>query len=203
MSLLHAWVHLQPSPPPRPAAVLVHLSHSSTTTANNVLQTSRGCCESEVCDDRAATAALSARPQAGRSYASLSLGSPHPLSRKCDASAAFCFSTVTSGTSSQLFASPTGSADNPTPLSHHSSPVPRDYVGLLHYLHALNRNRGVRLGLSTMRTLLSALPPTLYQPNTYPTIHIAGSNGKGSTAHKLAAALSAHRLRPACTRPRT
>ena len=75
-----------------------------------------------------------------------------------------------------------------------ASLVPTDYVGLLHYLHSLNRNRGVRLGLSTMKTLLAALPSQFYTPSSYRIVHVAGSNGKGSVATKLAATLSAHRL---------
>ena len=86
-------------------------------------------------------------------------------------------------------ASPTSPLPPPNP-----SLIPTDYVGLLHYLHALNRNRGVRLGLSTMQTLLAALPPHLYTADSHPILHVAGSNGKGSVATKLAATLTAHRL---------
>ena len=52
----------------------------------------------------------------------------------------------------------------------------------------------MHLGLSTIQTLLTNLPHTLYTPHHHPTIHIAGSNGKGSTAHKLATTLTAHHL---------
>ena len=75
--------------------------------------------------------------------------------------------------------------------------MPSDYAGLVDCLFALNRNRGVHLGLDTMRTLLASLPQHFYTPDSYPIIHVAGSNGKGSVATKLAAALSAHRLHTA------
>ncbi len=62
-------------------------------------------------------------------------------------------------------------------------------------MHALNRHRGVHLGLANMHALLAALPPSHYTPHHHPNLHIAGSNGKGSTATKLAAALHGHGLR--------
>ena len=51
------------------------------------------------------------------------------------------------------------------------------------------------LGLDAMRALLSSLPPSLYSPSACPpSVHVAGSNGKGSVVHKVAAALRAQGL---------
>ena len=116
-----------------------------------------------------------------------------PSSHRYETSLALRFSITAS---SRIPAPPSSTpvvAPNTSP-SPTSSLAPTDYVGLLHALHALNHNRGMHLGLSTMKTLLAALPPNLYTPNSYPIIHVAGSNGKGSVATKLAASLSAHRL---------
>lgn len=58
-------------------------------------------------------------------------------------------------------------------------------------LHGLRRF-GVRLGLDGIRQLLASLGDP---QGNYPVIHLAGTNGKGSTAAILAACLEAHGLR--------
>ena len=52
------------------------------------------------------------------------------------------------------------------------------------------------LDLSVMRSLLSSLPPSLYSPaSSPPSVHVAGTNGKGSVVWKVAKALQAQGLR--------
>lgn len=62
----------------------------------------------------------------------------------------------------------------------------KDYLSTLDTLFELNRERGIKLGLENCQTTHSALGTPAA---SYPCIHIAGTNGKGSTAHKIAAAL--------------
>ena len=126
---------------------------------------------------------------------SVSLNSSRVWTRRCEASASSRRFSITASSYSPT-SSPTTRTIHPSATIRPptATPPPTDYVGLLHYLHALNRNRGVRLGLSNMKALLSSLPAHLYTPDTHPIIHVAGSNGKGSVATKLAAALTAHRL---------
>ena len=50
-------------------------------------------------------------------------------------------------------------------------------------------------GLDTMRRLMSALHHTPYTLHHTPIIHVAGTNGKGSTSHLIASALAAAGLR--------
>ena len=67
---------------------------------------------------------------------------------------------------------------------------------MLAALASINRQRAMVLGLDTMRSLLSSLPPALYATSTFPpSVHVTGTNGKGSVVVKLAAALSAQGLR--------
>ena len=57
----------------------------------------------------------------------------------------------------------------------------------LAYLYRLERFEKIKLGLTVMEKLLAALDnPHLH----YPTIHIAGTNGKGSTAAFLSHSLT-------------
>ncbi len=60
------------------------------------------------------------------------------------------------------------------------------YTSLLQRIFAATTNRGCRLGLTTSKELsrLSGNPE-----NAFPSIHIAGTNGKGSVSLKIAAAL--------------
>ncbi len=60
------------------------------------------------------------------------------------------------------------------------------YTALLRRIFAATTNRGCRLGLTTSKELsrLSGNPE-----NAFPSIHIAGTNGKGSVSVKIAAAL--------------
>ena len=61
------------------------------------------------------------------------------------------------------------------------------YSSAVAYLYRLQRH-GIKLGLETMTTLMGRLgtPQTRYR-----TLHIAGTNGKGSTAAMAAAVLQA------------
>lgn len=60
------------------------------------------------------------------------------------------------------------------------------YQELIHYLFAMERFSGIRLGLERARAFSEALN---HPERAYPTVHVAGSNGKGSTALKIAKAL--------------
>ena len=65
------------------------------------------------------------------------------------------------------------------------------YGESLGYLESLQRF-GIKLGLDNIRTVLESLG----QPHRdYPSVHIAGTNGKGSVAAMLAEILSAHGFR--------
>ncbi|HSG29690.1 MAG TPA: hypothetical protein VLA34_14515, partial [Candidatus Krumholzibacterium sp.] len=57
----------------------------------------------------------------------------------------------------------------------------------LKFLYDLQKT-GIKTGLDNVRYLLSGLGNP---HNDYPVIHVAGTNGKGSTASMIAAALSA------------
>lgn len=81
-------------------------------------------------------------------------------------------------------------ASEPVPTSR----TPDDEACLRDALSRLNRlaRFGVRLGLERMRALLT----TLGDPQQrYPVIHVAGTNGKGSTSAMLASCLGAAGLR--------
>src|SRR3989344_6046420 len=70
-------------------------------------------------------------------------------------------------------------------LRNHFMPNPLDKE--LAYLYRLERFEKIKLGLTVMEKLLAALDnPHL----SYPTLHIAGTNGKGSTAAFLSNTLS-------------
>lgn len=60
-----------------------------------------------------------------------------------------------------------------------------EYSRLLQELFSLSQQRGVKFGLENMRRLSHAFS---YPEKTFPCIHIAGSNGKGSVATKIAKA---------------
>jgi dihydrofolate synthase/folylpolyglutamate synthase len=66
-----------------------------------------------------------------------------------------------------------------------------NYIEALRYLGGLGRF-GMRLGLERTEVLLSRLGDP---HRAYPVIHVGGTNGKGSTAHALAAILRAAGLR--------
>jgi dihydrofolate synthase/folylpolyglutamate synthase len=66
---------------------------------------------------------------------------------------------------------------------------------LLHRLLTINTERKVRLGISTTQKLIAALGPAYSLDPDIPVIHVAGSNGKGSTTLKIARALQLHGLR--------
>ena len=86
---------------------------------------------------------------------------------------------------------PHSSASSSTSPS--SSP---SYASAVSSLFSINRGRAMVLGLESMTALLSSLPPSLYSAaGCPPFVHVAGTNGKGSVVHKLAAALSAQGLR--------
>lgn len=61
----------------------------------------------------------------------------------------------------------------------------------LHYLYSL-QYRGMKLGLDRVERFQEALD---YPDHAYAVIHVAGTNGKGSTVRYLAAMLQAHGLR--------
>lgn len=60
--------------------------------------------------------------------------------------------------------------------------APRAYQPALRYLYGL-QGRGIKFGLRTTRILLAVLD---HPERAYPVIHVAGTNGKGSTACMLA-----------------
>jgi len=61
------------------------------------------------------------------------------------------------------------------------------YPASIEFLYGLQR-RGIKLGLETIETMLARLG----RPHDrYPTLHIGGTNGKGSTAAMGAAVLQA------------
>ena len=62
-----------------------------------------------------------------------------------------------------------------------------NYEQALAYIHSRNRF-GIKLGLDRMRALLDILGAPQRQ---YPVIHIAGTNGKGSTTAMVGAVLKA------------
>jgi dihydrofolate synthase/folylpolyglutamate synthase len=66
-----------------------------------------------------------------------------------------------------------------------------NFQNRLEWLYAL-RGKNIKLGLEPTRKLLNRLGLT---PLPYPVIHIAGTNGKGSTAFFIHAILRAHNLR--------
>lgn len=62
----------------------------------------------------------------------------------------------------------------------------RDYLAYLKRLFQVNLTGGVKLGLETMQALDAALG---HPSRQYATVHVAGTNGKGSVSWKVAAAL--------------
>ncbi|MBA3814949.1 MAG: bifunctional folylpolyglutamate synthase/dihydrofolate synthase [Parachlamydiaceae bacterium] len=62
------------------------------------------------------------------------------------------------------------------------------YVELLERLFSVNLHSGIKLGLDNCQKLNEALG---YPVNKFPSIHIAGTNGKGSVSTKIAAAFEA------------
>lgn len=70
-----------------------------------------------------------------------------------------------------------------------SSPAPRlaDYASVTEYLYALKAG-GVKFGIDRMRRLAEALG---HPERSYPVIHVAGTNGKGSVSAMLDAILHA------------
>lgn len=77
-----------------------------------------------------------------------------------------------------------------------SSTSSSSYNALLSELLTINTDRKIRLGIQTTRDLLDALGPSFdLTASGVPTIHVAGSNGKGSVATKIARALRLHGLR--------
>ncbi len=62
-----------------------------------------------------------------------------------------------------------------------------EYQAMIHWLFQRSRGLGVHFGLDRMKAVLTDY---LKSPHlTYPTIHIAGTNGKGSVSTKIAKAL--------------
>jgi hypothetical protein len=68
------------------------------------------------------------------------------------------------------------------------------YPALLKKLFAVNRSSVVKYGVDNTRDL-SAVLPSAYSGNTFPVIHVAGTNGKGSVCIKLARTLEKLGLR--------
>lgn len=66
------------------------------------------------------------------------------------------------------------------------------YHALLHRLYGLNIERGVELSLDRMQQLAARLE---HPQQSYKSIHVAGSNGKGSVVTKLSGALHAQGFR--------
>jgi dihydrofolate synthase/folylpolyglutamate synthase len=62
----------------------------------------------------------------------------------------------------------------------------QNYAQLIAHLYQVNRFKGCRLGLQNMQALMQALN---WPEKTFPSIHIAGTNGKGSVTTKIGRAL--------------
>ena len=91
---------------------------------------------------------------------------------------------------------PSPSSPPPPPSLSPSQSLLPSYATVVSSLHSINRRRAMVLGLSTMRSLLSSLPPSAYSPSLAPpSVHVTGSNGKGSVVWKVAAALQARGLK--------
>ena len=67
-----------------------------------------------------------------------------------------------------------------------------NYEQSLLYLDQI-QNLGIKLGLDNVRTILAALNNPQAQ---YPSIHVAGTNGKGSVCAMLSYILREHGFRP-------
>ncbi|MGF1677651.1 MAG: bifunctional folylpolyglutamate synthase/dihydrofolate synthase [Candidatus Methylacidiphilales bacterium] len=67
-------------------------------------------------------------------------------------------------------------------------------AGLMDWLHGL-RHSGVKLGLDNMRALCAALD---HPENSFPCIHVAGTNGKGSVCAMLESVLRQAGIRTGC-----
>lgn len=63
-----------------------------------------------------------------------------------------------------------------------------DYAGARAYIAGLTAKKGIVLGLQPMKTILAQLDNP---QNQYPVVHIAGTNGKGSTLAMIASILRA------------
>jgi dihydrofolate synthase/folylpolyglutamate synthase len=88
------------------------------------------------------------------------------------------------------------SATNPEPSAQAASTAAPSYSSLLHTLLTINTERKIRLGIQTTRALLDALGPQYDLDKAgIPTVHVAGSNGKGSVATKIAKAFALHGLK--------
>jgi dihydrofolate synthase / folylpolyglutamate synthase len=72
-------------------------------------------------------------------------------------------------------------------LNPSSSPLPADYAAVTEYLYALKAG-GVKFGIDRMRQLAEALH---HPQKSYPVIHIAGTNGKGSVGAMVESILRA------------
>jgi dihydrofolate synthase/folylpolyglutamate synthase len=83
----------------------------------------------------------------------------------------------------------TSAAAQPSDMDLHAR-----YASLLNKLLTINSERKVRMGIQTTQRLLEALGPQ-WNLDCIPVIHVAGSNGKGSTTLKIARALELHGLR--------
>jgi dihydrofolate synthase/folylpolyglutamate synthase len=71
-----------------------------------------------------------------------------------------------------------------------------DYPELIGRLDAMGEHRGMRLGLERVE----AAADRIGRPaDAFPAVHVAGTNGKGSTCHIVARILRAHRLRVGLT----
>lgn len=65
--------------------------------------------------------------------------------------------------------------------------MPSSYASSVAFLYGLQRH-GIKLGLETIRSLLAALE---HPERRFPSLHIGGTNGKGSTAAIVASVLAA------------
>lgn len=63
-----------------------------------------------------------------------------------------------------------------------------EYTALLKKLFAVNRSHVVKYGVDNTQDLCNVLPPA-YSGKTFPIIHVAGTNGKGSVCLKIARTL--------------
>lgn len=141
----------------------------------------------------AAAAATAAAP-------SVCAANAHARARRCSfssAAAAVGAPTDTAAPSAPVAPSTLNSPTAPAPPAESASDaasVASQYASLLHTLLTINASRKVRLGVETTARLLSALGASV-DVSGIVVVHVAGSNGKGSTTVKIARALQLHGLR--------
>lgn len=136
---------------------------------------------------RAAAAAALARAHAAphtrlsvRAYTALS----HARFRHAPAPAAFAMSHILEPTAASSFATTAAAAMHAPAVDDAATSA--TYEFLLQRLYQVNRFTAVKLGIENMKQLNAAFGDPA---SRYPVVHIAGTNGKGSVAYKVAKAL--------------